>query len=117
MLVLLVEDILAEARLTQEALRETGLDHELCLVNDGGKAACAGSPTPGRILPDLSPPRKHSHAPEDIEKVGQIKGICCLSKPSGLKDLFAMVRTMVDFWFRIARPPSAPLSVFPPLPV
>ena len=66
MLVLLVEDNPAEARLTQEALRETGFVHELHIVSDGEKATqflhrqngFANAATPGIVLLDLNLPRK-----------------------------------------------------------
>ncbi|WP_038165847.1 response regulator [Verrucomicrobium sp. BvORR106] len=67
MLVLLVEDNPAEARLTQEALQETGFKYDLKIVSDGEMATqflrreCGFSemPTPNLILLDLNLPRKH----------------------------------------------------------
>lgn len=67
MLVLLVEDNPAEARLTQEALQETGFTYDLKIVSDGEMATqflrkeCGFSemPTPNLILLDLNLPRKH----------------------------------------------------------
>ncbi|HSJ04370.1 MAG: response regulator [Verrucomicrobium sp.] len=67
MLVLLVEDNPAEARLTQEALRETGFKHDLQIVSDGEMATqylrrereFGSAPTPSLILLDLNLPRKH----------------------------------------------------------
>jgi chemotaxis family two-component system response regulator Rcp1 len=137
--VLLVEDNLAEARLTQEALRETGLEHELHIVNDGEQALrflCRvepyqEAPKPNIILLDLNLPRKHgfellrniksdtricsipvivisnSSAQEDIDEVYRRRANCYLTKPADLDDLFAMVRSMVDFWFKKAQLPTA----------
>jgi two-component system, chemotaxis family, response regulator Rcp1 len=65
--VLLVEDNPAEARLTQEALHETGLQHELTIVTDGEMATdylrrqngFANARAPNLVLLDLNLPRKN----------------------------------------------------------
>lgn len=67
MTLLLVEDNPAEARLTQEALRETGLHHDLHVVTDGQMATdflhrvngYGHAPVPSMILLDLNLPKKH----------------------------------------------------------
>ena len=56
MRILLVEDNPAEARLTQEALGEAGIDHELFLVGDGEAATAYLKRGPGyrdAVRPDL----------------------------------------------------------------
>ncbi|MCB1064059.1 MAG: response regulator [Verrucomicrobiae bacterium] len=66
MRILLVEDNPAEARLTKEALGETGVRHELCLVEDGEKATAFLKKEggyfeafrPDLIFLDLNLPRK-----------------------------------------------------------
>ena len=64
--ILLVEDNLGDARLTQEALREAKVRNRLSHVRDGVEAlaflrregACAEAPRPDLILLDLNLPRK-----------------------------------------------------------
>ena len=64
--ILLVEDNLGDARLTQEALREARVGNHLNLVRDGVEAlaflrregAYASAPRPDLILLDLNLPRK-----------------------------------------------------------
>ena len=96
----------------------------------------AEAPRPNIILLDLNLPRKdgrellreiksdaqlatipvivvsNSSSPEDIEEVYRLKGNCYLVKPPELDDLFIMVRSMVDFWFRHVHLPSAPWRNF-----
>lgn len=63
-IILLVEDSLADIRLMQEVLRETGLPHELVIAEDGqralravrGEAEYAGRPRPDLVLLDLNLP-------------------------------------------------------------
>lgn len=67
MLVLLVEDNPAEARLTREALLDSGVRHELQVVSDGElatrflrrEAPYIGAPRVSLILLDLNLPGKH----------------------------------------------------------
>ena len=64
--ILLVEDSPADARLTEEALREGGLEHELHVARDGNEALAflrreghhADAPRPDLILLDLNLPGK-----------------------------------------------------------
>lgn len=67
--ILLVEDSPSDVRLTQEALKDSGLDYELSLANDGEEAMnflhqqkmSAFSKLPDIILLDLNMPRKNGH--------------------------------------------------------
>ena len=67
MVILLVEDNVAEARLTREALREAGVKHELFVAQDGEAATqflrhengYKNAPNPNVVLLDLNLPRKH----------------------------------------------------------
>lgn len=134
MLILLVEDDAAEARLTQMALHRTGIAHHLQIVTDGEMALqflrregpYVGAATPSIVLLDLNLPRKpgtevlreiksdsdlcsiptivlsNSRAPEDIKNVYRLRGNCYLSKPTELEELFAMMRSLVEFWLRRA---------------
>jgi chemotaxis family two-component system response regulator Rcp1 len=62
--ILLVEDSIADVRLMQEVLRETGMPHELIVAGDGEKALrairregeYAGAPMPDIVLLDLNLP-------------------------------------------------------------
>lgn len=65
--ILLVEDTPSDVRLTQEALKDSHLDYNLSIVNDGEQAieflkTNAGGPKqPGLILLDLNMPKKNGH--------------------------------------------------------
>src|SRR5271154_5152022 len=67
--ILLVEDSPSDVRLTEEALKDSGLIYELLLANDGEEAMnflyqqkmSAFSKLPHVILLDLNMPRKNGH--------------------------------------------------------
>jgi two-component system, chemotaxis family, response regulator Rcp1 len=67
--ILLVEDSPSDVRLTQEALKESGLNYDLSLANDGEEAMnflhqqkmSAYSKLPDIVLLDLNMPRKNGH--------------------------------------------------------
>ena len=69
MVILIVEDNAAEAKLTREALREAGVENEPFVVSDGEEATqflrngagYENVPRPNVILLDLNLPRKHGH--------------------------------------------------------
>ena len=137
-MVLLVEDNPAEARLTKEALAQSGLKHELCVVTDGQMASdyvhringFGEALRPSLILLDLNLPRKHgrevlkelksdpllstipvivvtnSGAPEDIEEAYRLCANSYITKPADLDDLFAVIKSLVEFWFEKARLPD-----------
>lgn len=73
--ILLVEDSPADVRLTQEALKDSGLDYNLSITNDGVEAMAflrkegenSQAPTPDVILLDLNMPRKNGH--EVLEEI------------------------------------------------
>jgi CheY-like chemotaxis protein len=66
---LLVEDSPSDIRLTQEALKESKLNHRLSVVHDGEEAMqllnklrdAASQPLPDLILLDLNMPKKNGH--------------------------------------------------------
>ena len=74
--ILLVEDNAAEAKLTREALREAGVQHQLFVVSDGeaatqflrNEAGYESVPRPNIVLLDLNLPRKRG-----IEVLADIK--------------------------------------------
>jgi DNA-binding response OmpR family regulator len=138
MRILLVEDNPSEARLTREALVDTGYPHELDVVSDGEKATeylqdriqSSNDLLPGLILLDLNLPGKNgrevlrdikadhslscipvivistSNSADDINEVYRLKGNCYLVKPPDLNGLFALMRSLADFWLRRAFLPS-----------
>ena len=57
--ILLVEDNTADARLTGEILKDTGIEHELVWANDGAKAVCLimGDGEFGLFIIDLNLPK------------------------------------------------------------
>ena len=65
--VLLVEDTPSDVRLTKEALIDSGLEHELSVVNDGEQAMdflkthLSPDQRPDLILLDLNMPKKNGH--------------------------------------------------------
>ncbi len=73
--ILLVEDTPSDVRLTQEALKRSGLEYKLTVAADGVEAMeylndlkkSAGREMPGIILLDLNMPRKNGH--EVLEEI------------------------------------------------
>lgn len=68
MKILLVEDTPSDIRLAQEALKDTGINHELTIVNDGVaametlmKGVDDETARPDLILLDLNMPKKNGH--------------------------------------------------------
>src|ERR1700712_3084674 len=66
--ILLVEDTPSDVRLTQEALKRSGLKYTMSVVNDGVEAMdylnerkTGGQQMPDLILLDLNMPRKNGH--------------------------------------------------------
>jgi chemotaxis family two-component system response regulator Rcp1 len=70
--ILLVEDSPSDVRLTEEALKESGLKYKLAVVSDGQEAidylGANASSRPDVILLDLNMPRKNGH-----EVLGEIR--------------------------------------------
>jgi len=64
--ILLVEDIPSDVRLTEEALKDSGLNYNLSVANDGEEAMAfltrkRGKQRPDIILLDLNMPKKNGH--------------------------------------------------------
>lgn len=80
---LLVEDTPSDIRLTEEALKDSGLDYHLDTVNDGEQAMeylngkkSSGGKLPDMILLDLNMPKKNGHEVlADITKDSTLKTI------------------------------------------
>ena len=128
--ILLVEDSIADVRLMQEVLRETGLPHELLIAGDGEKALrregeYAGVRMPDIVLLDLNLPGMDgrevlrtikgdpllrrtpvlvlstSTAESDIAASYDAHANCYLSKPVDLGDFFRLAEALRDFWLRL----------------
>ena len=84
MVILLVEDSEAEAQLTREALSETGVVHELHVVQDGEAATrflrneggFENVPKPNVILLDLNLPRRQGR--EVLADIKTDTVLCCI---------------------------------------
>lgn len=123
--ILLVEDDIADARLTQEALRACTNDHDLRHVRSGDEAlAVLGdpSPLPDLILLDLNMPGlaglevldriKHdpalrhipvtvfttSDAPEDVAASYSANANAYVRKPVSLDEFFDVIADVERFW-------------------
>jgi two-component system, chemotaxis family, response regulator Rcp1 len=125
--ILLVEDNPGDVRLTQEALRESGLPTHLQVAIDGVEALATlrqlePSFRPDLILLDLNLPRKSgcevlaeiktdetlkripvivlttSSADEDIGRAYGLHANCYIAKPVNLDRFFQVVRVIEDFW-------------------
>jgi len=107
--ILLVEDSPSDVRLTQEALKDSGLIYELSLANDGEEAMnylhqqkmSAFSKLPDVILLDLNMPRKTGH-----EVLGEVKAdpklttipIVLLTVSQQEKDIMEALRLKMNYY-------------------
>lgn len=80
--ILLVEDTPSDVRLTQEALKDSNLDYNLNVVNDGEQAMeyfrkVAGKPEqPQIVLLDLNMPKKNGHEVlAELNKMSEFKDV------------------------------------------
>lgn len=135
--ILLVEDNLGDARLTQEALRESAGHCRLRHVRDGVEALAylrreapfASALRPDLILLDLNLPRKDglevlaeiktddrlrripvivlsaSESEDDILRAYDLKTNCFVSKPPGLDEFIAAIRSIAGFWLAVVKLP------------
>lgn len=82
MVILLIEDNASEAKLTREALREAGVQHDLFVVSDGESATrflkqergYETVPRPNVILLDLNLPGKHGR--EVLSEIKHDRSLC-----------------------------------------
>ncbi len=133
--ILLIEDNPGDARLTQEALREGELEHEL-MVEEDGDAALAylrsqeDDALPDLVLLDLNLPRLDgrgvlaaikadprlrripvvilttSSAKRDIEAAYDLHANCYIIKPVDLDSFMDAIRAIEQFWFNAVRLPG-----------
>jgi two-component system, chemotaxis family, response regulator Rcp1 len=133
--ILMVEDSLADVRLTKRALAKS--PNHLHVVRDGVEAIAfvkrkepyADAPRPHLILLDLNLPRKDgrevlaeikgdeslrsipvvvlttSLAPEDVRTCYQLQANCFLNKPVDLESFTATILAIEEFWLNRARLP------------
>lgn len=136
-IILLVEDNPGDVRLTQEALKEGKILHEMHVTPDGMEAIAylkregkyAEAPRPDLIFLDLNLPKKDgrevldeiktdptlkripvvilttSHDEQDVLKSYNLHANAFVSKPVGLEQFLAVVRSVEDFWLTVVRLP------------
>jgi chemotaxis family two-component system response regulator Rcp1 len=129
--ILLVDDSVADVRLTVEALKEAKMRNTIHVVYDGESAIeFLRNPEqrrPDLILLDLNLPGMDgrevlaeiksdpalaiipvvvlttSHAEEDILRSYQLHCNCFITKPVDLNQFISVVQSIEDFWFTIVR--------------
>jgi CheY-like chemotaxis protein len=136
--ILLVEDSLADARLTARAVDAWSVPTSLAVARDGDEAltllrkkAAVASRLPDLILLDLNLPTLHgfevlesikadeqlrqipvvvlttSDDGDDVRRAYSLYANCYIVKPSSLSEFMAAVKSIEDFWLRIARLPDS----------
>jgi two-component system, chemotaxis family, response regulator Rcp1 len=129
--ILLVEDSVADVRLTVEALKEAKVRNAIHVAYDGESAIeflrRPGQRRPDLILLDLNLPGMDgrevlaeikgdpelaiipvvvlttSRAEEDILRTYQLHGNCFITKPVDLNQFIRVVQSIEAFWFTIVR--------------
>ena len=107
--ILLVEDSPSDVRLTEEALKDSGLDYELTLANDGEEAMnflhqqkmSAFSKLPHIILLDLNMPRKNGHEVlAEIKADSQLAAVpvVLLTVSEQEKDIMEALRLKMNYY-------------------
>jgi two-component system response regulator len=112
---LLVEDTPSDIRLTEEALKDSGLDYHLAVVNDGDEAMAylnknkgLGVKQPDLILLDLNMPKKNGHEVlADIKKDNSLKQIpvVLLTVSQRDEDIMEALRLKMNYY--LCKPVSA----------
>ena len=132
--VLLIEDNPGDADLIKETLEETGLRLAIAVAVDGAQAMyrlfrTTAVTSPDLILLDLNLPRmdgrkvlteikRHeklkripvvvltsSDAEQDVVNCYELNASCYVTKPVGLEAFQAVVRSIADFWLKLAKLP------------
>jgi len=131
--ILLVEDNLADVRLTQEAFKDARVPNRLHVARDGVEAlgmlrdATGTVPRPDLILLDLNLPRKDgrevlqdikqdealrhipvvvlstSHSEHDIARSYRLGANAFVTKPVDVDRFFQVIRSLEQFWLDTAR--------------
>jgi CheY-like chemotaxis protein len=133
MRVLLVEDSLADIELTLEALEGAKVANEVTVARDGVTAMeLLGMPgaLPDLVILDLNLPRMSGHevlaamraneafrripvavlttssAEADVVRTYDLGANCFLTKPVGVEQFMAVVRSIDDFWLGLVKLPT-----------
>ena len=129
--ILLVDDSLADVRLTIEALKEAKVRNQIHVAYDGESALDflrrPGQRRPDLILLDLNLPTMDgrevlaeikgdpqlsiipivilttSQAEEDILRTYRLHANCYITKPVDLNQFIRVVQSIEDFWFSVVR--------------
>jgi two-component system, chemotaxis family, response regulator Rcp1 len=109
--ILLVEDSPSDVRLTQEALKDTKIPHELFVVNDGEQAMMymkecmehGASHLPNMILLDLNMPKKNGH--EVLAEIKEVKEfahipVILLTVSQQDKDIMEALTLRMNYYLR-----------------
>ena len=131
--ILLVEDNLADVRLTQEAFKAAGVPNRLHVARDGVEAlsmlrdATGAVPRPDLILLDLNLPRKDgrevledikqdetlrhipvvifstSQSEQDVARGYRLGANAFVTKPVDVERFFQVIQSLEQFWLDTAR--------------
>jgi two-component system, chemotaxis family, response regulator Rcp1 len=109
--ILLVEDSPSDVRLTQEALKDTKIPHEMFVVNDGEQAMAylkecherGHSHLPNVILLDLNMPKKNGH--EVLAEIKEVKDfahipVILLTVSQQDKDIMEALTLRMNYYLR-----------------
>jgi two-component system, chemotaxis family, response regulator Rcp1 len=109
--ILLVEDSPSDVRLTQEALKDTKIPHEMFVVNDGEQAMAylkecyerGASHVPNVILLDLNMPKKNGH--EVLAEIKEVKDfahipVILLTVSQQDKDIMEALTLRMNYYLR-----------------
>ena len=113
--ILLVEDTPSDVRLTQEALKDSGLEYNLAVVSDGVEAMeylnnkkASSEKLPDVILLDLNMPKKNGHEVlADIHNDDKLKTIPVVVLTVSRRDEDVMEALKVKMNYYLAKPVSA----------
>lgn len=132
--ILLVEDNPGDARLAQEALRDSKIRNSLTVAKDGIEAMAhlRSQELPDLVLLDLNLPRMDgrevlaaiksdpslkripvvilttSRDEEDVLRSYELHANCFITKPIDLSQFMKVVRSIEDFWLSIVKLPPRP---------
>lgn len=113
--ILLVEDTPSDIRLTQEALKRSGLDYDLAVTNDGeeamdylAKSKTGANKRPDIILLDLNMPKKNGHEVlQEIQADSDLSAIPVILMTVSKRDEDVMEALKLKMNYYVAKPVSA----------
>jgi len=136
MKILLVEDSVADAELTLEALQDSEISNVVTVVRDGAAAmahlrsTATGPARPDLVILDLNLPKMNGHevlaamreddelrrmpvailstssAEADVVRTYDLGANCYLTKPVDVDQYVHVVRSIEDFWLGLVRLPG-----------